>query len=530
MALNAAKIEKPEIVMIDDKDEIPTNNDIEKTAQVRIIDSIPVLGLSEDDAAFYNSVTQYQRKKIVRKVDLRLVPMLAILYLVSQLDRANIGNAKIEGLAEDLHLVGNQYNIVLALFFIPYILLEVPSNVLLKKFKRPSVYLGSLVTIWGIVMTMHGVVSNFGGLLAVRLLLGVFEAGFYPGAIYLCTFWYMPKELATRIAYFYCTSALSGAFSGLLAAAIALMDGIGGYEGWRWIFLLEGIATTLLGVLCFFFLIDSPSLSGSWLSQDEIRFLELQAFVKQGGRFSEQSAENRFGWYEFRMVLTNWRLYLQAYILLCISACSYGTKFTLPSIIKAMGFSNNTMAQLMTVPAYVAGGISSIFFAFLSDRFLWRMPFVVIPLLLITIGYSVVIGFNGDLGGSHTGPGYFALVLTCMGIYPVQPSGTSWAANNLAPANRRAIGVAFCICMGNIGGIIGSFMYLDKEAPFYHTGFGLSLAFGGSGVLVALFLELSYMWANQQKSKIPEEQIRAQFSEDELLRLGDKSLLFKHTL
>jgi sugar phosphate permease len=191
--------------------------------------------------------------------------MLAILYLVSQLDRANIGNAKIEGLSEDLHLTGNQYNVVLALFFIPYILLEVPSNVLLRKFKRPSYYLGSLVTIWGIIMTMHGVVSNFGGLLAVRLLLGVFEAGFYPGAIYLCTFWYMPKELATRIAYFYCTSALSGAFSGLLAAAIAQMDGVGGYEGWRWIFLLEGIATTLLGVLCFFFLVDSPSLSGSWL-------------------------------------------------------------------------------------------------------------------------------------------------------------------------------------------------------------------------------------------------------------------------
>jgi hypothetical protein len=158
------------------------------------------------------------------------------------------------------------------------------------------------------------------------------------------------------------------------------------------------------------------------------------------------------------------------------------------------------------------------------------MPFIAAPMLLITIGYAVVMGFNGKLGGSHTGPGYFALVLTCMGIYPVHPSATSWAANNLAPANRRAIGLAFCICMGNIGGIIGSFMYLDKEAPTYHTGFGLSLAFGASGVLAALLLELSYIWANKQKSKIPEEEVRAQFSEDELLKLGDKSLLFKYTL
>src|SRR6478609_273463 len=117
--------------------------------------------------------------------------MLAVLYLISHLDRANIGNAKIEGLAKHLNLVGNQWNIVLSLFFIPYVLLEIPSNMLLKKFKRPSVYLGILVTIWGIIMTMHGVVKNFGELLAVRILLGTFEAGFYPGAVYLCTFWYM---------------------------------------------------------------------------------------------------------------------------------------------------------------------------------------------------------------------------------------------------------------------------------------------------------------------------------------------------
>jgi MFS family permease len=115
--------------------------------------------------------------------------MLACLYLISQLDRANIGNAKIEGLDKDLGLSGVQYNICNSIFFIPYVLLEVPSNVLLKKFSRPSVYLGILVTLWGIVMTCHGWVKNFPGLLVLRLVLGSLEAGFYPGAVYLCTFW-----------------------------------------------------------------------------------------------------------------------------------------------------------------------------------------------------------------------------------------------------------------------------------------------------------------------------------------------------
>jgi MFS family permease len=98
----------------------------------------------------------------------------------------------------------------------------------------------------------------------------------------------MPKDLAARISYFYCASALSGAFSGLLAAAIAKMDGVGGYEGWRWIFLLERIFTVFLGISCFFFLVDSPSLSKRWLEPEEIRFLELQRFIKDGGDFREE--------------------------------------------------------------------------------------------------------------------------------------------------------------------------------------------------------------------------------------------------
>jgi MFS family permease len=139
----------------------------------------------------------------------------------------------------------------------------------------------------------------------------------------------MPKDLATRISYFYCASALSGAFSGLLAAAIAKMDGVGGYEGWRWIFLLEGIVTVFLGISCFFLLVDSPRLSTRWLKPEEIRFLELQRFIKDGGAFREEK-ESTVQWRDLKMMLCNWRLYMQAYILLCISACSYGMWSSFP--------------------------------------------------------------------------------------------------------------------------------------------------------------------------------------------------------
>lgn len=352
----------------------------------------------------------------------------------------------------------------------------------------------------------------------------------------------MPKNLSSRLAFFYCASALSGAFSGLLAAAIAEMHGVGGYAGWRWIFIIEGLATVVLGVISFFLLIDSPRLSGKWLDQEEIRFLELQRFIKEGGVLKEDNSK-KFRWKDLWMVLTNWRCYIQAYVLLCQSACSYGkfvsllnkwlltdagTKFTLPTITKAMGFTN-TNAQLMTVPPYVAGAISAVFFCVLSDRFYWRMPFVAIPLTIIAIAYSIIISFHGALE-AYVGPAFFAVILTCIGIYPTHPATSSWTANNLAPANRRAIGLAYNICIGNAGGIIGSFMYLDSEAPQYYTGFGLSLALGGTALFLVLLLEASYVWANRRKEAMSEAEVKESYSEEQLLDMGDRSPLFKYML
>ncbi|BCS18581.1 uncharacterized protein APUU_11409S [Aspergillus puulaauensis] len=488
------------------------------------IGTFRVVGLSPEDAEFYRNYPEEKRKKVFSKVDARLVPMLALLYLCSHIDRANIGNAKIEGMIDDLGMTGVQYNTVLSIFFIPYVLFEVPSNVLLKKFKRPSTYLGILVVSWGIIMTCTGLVNNYGSLMVVRVLLGIFEAGFFPGAIYLCSYWYMPKDLALRISYFYCASALSGAFSGLLAAAIAEMDGVGGYEGWRWIFILEGLATVVLGIACFFLLIDTPALSTRWLEPDEIQYLELSMFIKQGGRTENDTG---FKWRDLMMVLTNWRVYMQAWFLFAQSALSYGTKFTLPTITKSMGFSD-TNAQLTSAPPYVAAAISAIVFARLSDHFYWRMPFVVIPMLIVIVAYSIIISLKGELQ-ANMGVAYIAVVLAVIGIYPIQAAAASWNANNIAPASRRAIGIALMNCVGNIGGILGSFMYLESESPKYYTGFGISIALGGTGIIVAVLLEWSYKIANKRKAAL-EGEARVRYTEEELFDLGDRSPLFKHVL
>ncbi|KAH6874389.1 major facilitator superfamily domain-containing protein [Thelonectria olida] len=514
-----SSIDKSDIDVTDHK---PSH--LENASEAIDIAGFRVFGIDPDDADFFTNFPEEKRKKVFHKLDIRLVPMLALLYLICHIDRANIGNAKIEGMVDDLGMTGVQYNTVLSIFFIPYVLFEIPSNIVLKKFKRPSMYLGILTTCWGIIMTCTGFVKSFGGLMTTRVLLGIFEAGFFPGAIYLCSYWYMPKDLSVRISYFYCASALSGAFSGLLAAGIAEMDGVGGYEGWRWIFILEGLATVVLGVACFFLLIDTPALSTRWLEPDEIRYLELSMFIKEGGGFREETSVK---WKDLKMVLTNWRVYVQAYFLVCQSALSYGTKFTLPSITKAMGFSNTT-AQLTSAPPYVAAAISAIVFAKFSDRFFWRMPFVAIPMIIVTVAYSIIISLKGELQEKRA-VAYFSVVLAVIGIYPIQAAAASWNANNIAPSSRRAVGIALMNCVGNVGGIVGSFMYLEKEKPKYYTGFGLSLAFGGTGLIVALLLEWSYKVANAHKAKIADE-AKAKYTDEELFDMGDRSPLFKHIL
>lgn len=189
------------------------------------------------------------------KIDLHVIPVLCVLYLLAFLDRVNISNANVFGLSEDLNLEGNEYNTALVIFFVPYVLLEIPSNVLLKKF-TPNVWLSANMALFGLVTFAQGFVTNYSGLLATRFFLGVFETGMFPGCFYLIGMWYRRNEAQKRYTFFFSSTTLAGAFGGLLAAAIGKMEGIHNYAGWRWIFILEGALTFVVAII-FFFIIPS---------------------------------------------------------------------------------------------------------------------------------------------------------------------------------------------------------------------------------------------------------------------------------
>ena len=272
-------------------------------------------------------------KKVLRKMDLHLIPMLALLYLLSFLDRGNIGNAKIEGLPESLGLTGGQYNWTLTVFFFTYAAFEVPSNLLLKRL-RPSIWLPLIMVAWGIVMTLMGIVQSYTGLLLARLFLGVAEAGLYPGVAYYITLWYKRTEAQFRQALFFSAASVAGAFSGLLAYGIAKMDGVGGYEGWRWIFILEGILTVLVACLAFFTIYDFPE-TAEFLTPAEREWV-IHRLRYQGSKDSDHMVAETLGfkWKYVRDAFSDWQVYLALWMYWGIVCPLYGTALFLPSIIK----------------------------------------------------------------------------------------------------------------------------------------------------------------------------------------------------
>jgi MFS family permease len=194
---------------------------------------------------------QVNERILMRKIDLHVIPFVVLFYFLSFLDRTNIGNATLVGLTQDLNLTDYQYRIALTILYIPYILAEIPSNLIIKKV-GPNYWLSILVILWGIVGTLQGIVTNARGLWIDRFFLGLTEGGILPGIILYLSAWYKPHELQFRIGLFWSASSLAGAFAGLLAAAIGLMDHVGGLHGWSWIFILEGIITVIIGINGFF--------------------------------------------------------------------------------------------------------------------------------------------------------------------------------------------------------------------------------------------------------------------------------------
>lgn len=444
------------------------------------------------------------------------------------IDRANLGNAKIAGMYEDLELYGMKYNVALTVFFIPYTLFEVPSNIVLK-LMRPSIWLTILVFSWGTVMTLMGLVTTYQGLVVARFFLGLTEAGFFPAATYLLTIWYQRYEVQSRMAVFYAAASLSGAFSGLLAYAIEMMDGIGGRSGWQWIFILEGLAPVFVSLWLWFALPDRPE-TARFLTLRERAFVVERIADSVGSGQGRVTNDDKMGMHHIKAGFSDWRVWFAIIPFLGCSIGVYGFTATVPTVVRDLGYSS-AHAQLMTIPIYVAGLFATVAVAIWSDHLKQRTPFIM-------GGFTVAAaGFIGELACPHDrlpGVAYFFLFLIAIGLYCPFTSVVTLIANNLAPSSKRAVGMAVMISVGNMGGICGSNIYFAAEAPSYPTGFGVCLATSVLSVIAAYILRVAYRRDNKQRDALiaqeGEEAIRSRYTDQELLELGDKNPFFRYSL
>ncbi|KAJ6498892.1 MFS general substrate transporter [Mycena sanguinolenta] len=467
------------------------------------------------------SLSAEEERKLWRKIDLRLMPILSLMYLCSFLDRGNIGNARLDGLQDQLNLTGNKYNIALTMYFIPYCLFECPANLVLKRF-RPSKWLPSITVVWGTIMTLMGLVKTYPQLVGVRVCLGVAEAGLFPGVVYYLSLWYPRHMLQLRIGLFFGAASIAGAFSGLLAYGIDFMNGTQKLEGWSWIFILEGIATVAVGCLAFLVLVDFPA-TASFLT------LEERSFIVWRKKYDNSSVgeEEHFEMRHLVAALIDWQVWLHILIYFSIVGPLYGITLFLPTIISTFGH-NVPVSQLLTVPPYVFATIVLFIFAYWSDKIKKRSPFIYAGLFMLLIGFSI------NISNAPSGAKYFGTFFCVAGSYASFPGVVAWLGNNEAGQYKRGIAMALHIGIGNFSGAIASNIYRTQDKPRFIIGHGCELMFVGIGLICVPIAVLTYTRINKRRDErargMLERGEKNLYTNKELREMGDRAPDFRYTI
>ncbi|KAJ7700772.1 major facilitator superfamily domain-containing protein [Mycena rosella] len=454
-------------------------------------------------------------RTVWRKLDIWVLPVVTIFYLLSFLDRTNIGNAKVAGLLKDLKMTNQQYSIALTVTYVPYILAELPSNLLLK-IVGPNLMLPAMLTLWGVVTTCQGTVKTYGGLLACRFFLGLLEGGVFPGLVLYLSFFYPRLRLQTRIAAFFSAASISGAFGGIMAYGIINLNGKHGHSGWQWIFIIEGAITVLFGLVSFFLLPSSPD-TARFFNAEEKAY--VKATLKADGAVGDESSDS-FSWGEVGKAFTSIHVLLVGVVFFFSGVVLYSLAYFTPSIVVSLGYTA-ARAQLMSVPPFAVAFVLTMITAYISDRYQCRGAVTVFASVLCTVGFAMFLGSKNH----HVQ--YGSLFLSIPGTYLMAPAISTWNANNAAPHVRRATAIAIGFIMTNSGGILATWLLGSlSPAPRYTKATKILLIFS---VLMGLFATLNIVYLQSENKKKAAKRTTTPRAE-EAAGLGDKSAWFVYSL
>ncbi|KAF9885853.1 hypothetical protein FE257_012325 [Aspergillus nanangensis] len=461
------------------------------------LDRVPIgdLNLSDGENVDRESLS-HQHKRLLRQVDRRLLPLCAFLYLLNYLDRSNIGNAKLlnfetgDSMEQKVGMSATDFSLTLSLFAVAYCVFEIPSNWFLKRYARPSYWLGALLLCWGSLTLGFSGVKNLPTVIVLRFLIGVFEAGFFPGMVYLITFWYRKEERSVRIAFITATATLAGAFGGCIAYGAGFLNRKGGLEGFRWLFIIEGAVTVLITPVVFFYLPDYPW-TARWLTPSVRRFA-VERLEEQDGGFSRDSATRN----EILATLCSPRMvaHYSAYFTNSIVMSSL-TYFS-PTIVQGLGYTS-VQAQLMTVPPWAVGYVVSMGLAWSADHFNARGLHVFASGILAGVGFLV----SSLLAADSYRERYGCLILISCGAFPSAAPLTAWVTCNVP--SRRTIGLATAMNNSTVGiaSIVALWIWRPSEVTQgYPTGNIVCAVSGFSTSILALGLYLFYRRQNRKST------------------------------
>ncbi|KAM3421949.1 putative transporter [Cercospora zeina] len=459
------------------------------------------------------TIDRAKEKKLVRKLDLHIIPVVMLLYLLSFLDRVNIGNARLYGLEEDLGLSSSQFQTAVSILFVTYVLAELPSNLILKGYVRPSRWIAFITVSWGIIATLTGVVQSYAGLIVCRLLLGWVEGGLFPGAAVYLTFFYTKHELALRIGYLFVSAALAGACGGLLAYGIGFMDGVAGQRGWRWIIIIEGLPTLLLGIACWWILADDPE-TAYYLNDGEKEMIRARR-ARQTGHVDV------FEWKDVRKGLKDWKIWAFCAGQFCMDTMLYGFSTFLPTIILAIRpESSRTIVQVLTVPVYTVGALSYMAAARYSDWRQSRGPVAIFFSLIAVVGYAML------MSNASSGVHFAGCFLVAMGLYVAVGIPLAWLPSNNPRYGKRTTAIGLQLTIGNCSGIMAPFLYPSSEGPRYLKGHGVTMALVALGTVLYGIMYAYFTRENKVRAAGRRDAVTQGMTEEESLALGDENPKF----
>jgi D-galactonate transporter len=376
-----------------------------------------------------------------RKVTLRLLPFLMLCYMAAYLDRVNVGFAKLEML-DDLDFSETAYGLGAGMFFIGYFLFEVPSNVILHRVGA-RLWIGRIMITWGLVSALFMFTKTTLMFYSLRFALGLAEAGFFPGIILYLTYWYPSERRARMISLFMTAIPISGMLGGPLSGWIMQsMEGVNGWRGWQWLFVVEALPAVVLGVATLFYLDDSIR-SARWLTDDEKALLDRKleydrAHVVEHPTLGAVFADRRL-----------WRMCL---IYFCCVIGQYGLTFWLPTLVQQAGVSGALQIGLLTAVPYTGGVVAMIAFGRSADRRRERRWHTAVPMIIGAIGLTL-----SAIAGTHTAAAILCLTVAAAGILTCAP--LFWSLPTaLLGGTAAAAGIAAINSVGNLAGFVSPYV------------------------------------------------------------------------